>query len=159
MIPRLLVAVLASILVVVMCFRNLSLEAEVNEFAVVLFCTIFPAFLMSVNYINNWFTNGNIEHINYYQSRILSGLLNTYVAPFVTAEDKDKLVRAILVDWDERKQETIVLISSENCDSYIPLKDVTQESIKKAIALLADDEYNLKNKMKQSWSDAEEEDY
>jgi hypothetical protein len=153
MIPKFLVALMASILVVVMCFRNLSLEAEINEFAVVLFCTIFPAFLMSINYINNWLTKGNIEHINYYQSRILSGLLNTYIAPIVTAEDKDKLVQAILVDWDEKKQETIVLISSENCDSYIPLKDVNQNSVKKAIGLLTDDEYNLKNQMTKKWNE------
>lgn len=159
MIPRFLVAFMASILVVTLSFRNLSLEAEVNEFSIVLFLTIFPAFLMSVNYINNWLNLGNVEHINYYQSRILSGLLNTYIAPMVVAEDKEKLVEAILVDWDEKKKETLVLISSENCDSYIPLKDVNQENIKKAIATLADDEWSLKAQTTQKKWDEEEGDY
>lgn len=150
-----IVALLASVLVIIISFRNLSLEAEVNEFSVVLLLSIFPAFLMSVNYIHNWLMTANVEYVNYQQARILNGLLNTYITPSVVAEDKDKLVQAILVDWDEKKKETLVLLSSENCDSYIPLKDVNQINIKKAIATLVDDEWALKNK----WNQNNDEDY
>jgi hypothetical protein len=151
-----LVACLCSIAAVVLGFKLQDQEPELNNYSIVMGVILTLSFMAVVSKIDDWWTAkySYLLSINYVQARIISKMLYQYISPLVTQKDKDKKVLAVLVDWDEKEQDALVVFSSENCDSYVPLKEISETNIVRAIGDLEDQEWHLKtNKTQRKWDE------